>query len=149
MLKPAHEFAFELRQFGHISREAAGLSSRISWDKSHFSRFPTIEFGPLVIPVGQDLTPSLIGFTNLAQDTDGATSSRRWDTVGGGFNFVSYSQDASPGIMTRRFSAGCDPFGVRRSTTKSAASCTMTALVVVFAPFSMYAESNAVQNWMP
>ena len=107
------EFAFELlTNSGNLVREAAGTVIQDQLGQIGIAvDFQTIEFGPLVtFLLGQDFDAIMIGFTNLAQDTDARNVfTPVGDTVGGGFNFVSYRNDRVTELYDEALSLpGCD-----------------------------------------
>jgi len=149
------EFAFELlTNSGNLVREAAGTVIQDQLGQIGIAvDFQTIEFGPLVtFLLGQDFDAIMIGFTNLAQDTDARNVfTPVGDTVGGGFNFVSYRNDRVTALYDEALSLpGCD-LSERQALYHEISQILHEELPWwwLFAPFSMYAESNAVQNWMP
>ncbi len=149
------EFAFELlTNSGNLVREAAGTVIQDQLGQIGIAvDFQTIEFGPLVtFLLGQDFDAIMIGFTNLAQDTDARNVfTPVGDTVGGGFNFVSYRNDRVTELYDEALSLpGCD-LSERQALYHEISQILHDEVPWwwLFAPFSMYAESNAVQNWMP
>ena len=73
------------------------------------------------------------------------------DLVGGGFNFVSYSNDRVTELYNEALALpGCD-FAERQALYHEVSRILHDELpwLWLFAPFSMYAESNSVQNWHP
>ena len=95
--EPGTPFAFELlTNSGNLVREAAGTVIQDQLGQIGIAvDFQTQEFGALVqFLLGQDFDAIMIGFTNLDQDTDARNVfTPVGDLVGGGFNFVSYSND--------------------------------------------------------
>ena len=148
-------FSFQLlTNSGNVVREAAGTViqdqlGRIGIDVD----FQTQEFGALVqFLLGQDFDAIMIGFTNLAQDTDARNVfTPVGDTVGGGFNFVSYRNDRVTELYDQALSLpGCD-FAERQALYHEISNILHEELPWwwLFAPKQMYAEANSVQNWMP
>lgn len=149
------EFSFEmLTNSGNLVREAAGTIIQDQLGQIGIDvDFQTQEFGALVtFLLGQDFDAIMIGFTNLAQDTDARNVfTPVGDTVGGGFNFVSYSNDRVTELYDEALSLpGCDLAG-RQELYHEISQILHEELPWwwLFAPFSMYAEANSVQNWMP
>ncbi len=148
-------FAFQLlTNSGNVVREAAGTViqdqlGRIGIDVD----FQTQEFGALVqLLLGQDFDAIMIGFTNLDQDTDARNVfTPVGDGVGGGFNFVSYRNDRVTELYEQALSLpGCD-LGERQALYHEVSQILHDELpwLWLFAPNSMYAEANSVQNWQP
>ena len=149
------EFAFELlTNSGNVVREAAGTIIQDQLGQIGIAvDFQTQEFGALVqFLLGQDFDAIMIGFTNLDQDTDARNVfTPVGDLVGGGFNFVSYSNDRVTELYDQALSLpGCD-FAERQALYHEISNILHDELPWwwLFAPFSMYAEANSVQNWMP
>ena len=149
------EFAFELlTNSGNLVREAAGTVIQDQLGQIGIAvDFQTQEFGALVqFLLGQDFDAIMIGFTNLDQDTDARNVfTPVGDLVGGGFNFVSYSNDRVTELYNEALALpGCD-FAERQALYHEVSRILHEELpwLWLFAPFSMYAESNSVQNWHP
>jgi len=149
------EFAFELlTNSGNLVREAAGTVIQDQLGQIGIAvDFQTQEFGALVqFLLGQDFDAIMIGFTNLDQDTDARNVfTPVGDLVGGGFNFVSYSNERVTELYNEALALpGCD-FHERQALYHEISRILHNDLPWwwLFAPFSMYAESNSVQNWMP
>ena len=149
------EFAFELlTNSGNLVREAAGTVIQDQLGQIGIAvDFQTQEFGALVqFLLGQDFDAIMIGFTNLDQDTDARNVfTPVGDLVGGGFNFVSYSNDRVTELYNEALALpGCD-FAERQALYHEVSRILHDELpwLWLFAPFSMYAESNSVQNWHP
>lgn len=149
------EFAFELlTNSGNLVREAAGTVIQDQLGQIGIAvDFQTQEFGALVqFLLGQDFDAIMIGFTNLDQDTDARNVfTPVGDLVGGGFNFVSYSNDRVTELYNEALALpGCD-FHERQALYHEVSRILHNDLPWwwLFAPFSMYAEANSVQNWMP
>ncbi len=153
--EPGTEFAFELlTNSGNVVREAAGTIIQDQLGQIGIAvDFQTQEFGALVqFLLGQDFDAIMIGFTNLDQDTDARNVfTPVGDLVGGGFNFVSYRNDRVTELYDQALSLpGCD-FAERQALYHEISNILHEELPWwwLFAPFSMYAEANSVQNWMP
>lgn len=149
------EFAFELlTNSGNVVREAAGTVIQDQLGQIGIAvDFQTQEFGALVqFLLGQDFDAIMIGFTNLDQDTDArSVFTPVGDLVGGGFNFVSYSNDRVTELYDLALALpGCD-FAERQALYHEVSQILHEDLPWwwLFAPKSMYAEANSVQNWMP
>ena len=149
------EFAFELlTNSGNVVREAAGTVIQDQLGQIGIAvDFQTQEFGALVqFLLGQDFDAIMIGFTNLDQDTDArSVFTPVGDLVGGGFNFVSYSNDRVTELYDQALALpGCD-FAERQALYHEVSQILHEDLPWwwLFAPKSMYAEANSVQNWMP
>ena len=149
------EFAFQLlTNSGNLVREAAGTVIQDQLGQIGIDvDFQTQEFGALVtFLLGQDFDAIMIGFTNLAQDTDARNVfTPVGDSVGGGFNFVSYRNDRVTELYDEALSLpGCD-LSERQALYHEISQILHDEVPWwwLFAPFSMYAESNSVQNWMP
>ena len=149
------EFAFELlTNSGNLVREAAGTVIQDQLGQIGIAvDFQTQEFGALVtFLLGQDFDAIMIGFTNLDQDTDARdVFTPVGDQVGGGFNFVSYSNDRVTELYDEALALpGCD-FHERQALYHEVSQILHDDVPWwwLFAPFSMYAESNSVQNWHP
>lgn len=153
--EPGTSFSFELlTNSGNLVREAAGTViqdqlGQIGVDVD----FQTQEFGALVqFLLGQDFDAIMIGFTNLDQDTDARNVfTPVGDLVGGGFNFVSYRNDRVTELYDEALALpGCS-FEGRQALYHEISRILHEDLPWwwLFAPFSMYAEANSVQNWMP
>ena len=148
-------FAFELlTNSGNLVREAAGTVIQDQLGQIGIAvDFQTQEFGALVqFLLGQDFDAIMIGFTNLDQDTDARNVfTPVGDLVGGGFNFVSYRNDRVTELYDEALALpGCS-FEGRQALYHEISQILHDDLPWwwLFAPFSMYAESNSVQNWMP
>lgn len=149
------EFAFELlTNSGNLVREAAGTVIQDQLGQIGIAvDFQTQEFGALVqFLLGQDFDAIMIGFTNLDQDTDARNVfTPVGDLVGGGFNFVSYSNDRVTELYNEALALpGCD-FYERQALYHEVSRILHNDLPWwwLFAPFSMYAEANSVLNWNP
>ena len=149
------EFAFELlTNSGNVVREAAGTVIQDQLGQIGIAvDFQTQEFGALVqFLLGQDFDAIMIGFTNLDQDTDArSVFTPVGDLVGGGFNFVSYSNERVTELYDQALALpGCD-FAERQALYHEVSRILHEDLPWwwLFAPKSMYAEANSVQNWMP
>ena len=153
--EPGTPFAFELlTNSGNLVREAAGTVIQDQLGQIGIAvDFQTQEFGALVqFLLGQDFDAIMIGFTNLDQDTDARNVfTPVGDLVGGGFNFVSYSNDRVTELYDQALALpGCD-ISERQALYHEVSRILHEELPWwwLFAPFSMYAESNSVQNWHP
>ena len=149
------EFSFELlTNSGNLVREAAGTVIQDQLGQIGIDvNFQTQEFGALVqFLLGQDFDAIMIGFTNLDQDTDARNVfTPVGDLVGGGFNFVSYRNDRVTELYDQALALpGCD-FHERQALYHEVSRILHDEVPWwwLFAPFSMYAEANSVQNWMP
>ena len=149
------EFAFELlTNSGNVVREAAGTVIQDQLGQIGIAvDFQTQEFGALVqFLLGQDFDAIMIGFTNLDQDTDArSVFTPVGDLVGGGFNFVSYSNDRVTELYDQALALpGCD-FAERQALYHEVSQILHDDLPWwwLFAPKSMYAEANSVENWTP
>ena len=148
-------FAFELlTNSGNLVREAAGTVIQDQLGQIGIAvDFQTQEFGALVqFLLGQDFDAIMIGFTNLDQDTDARNVfTPVGDLVGGGFNFVSYRNDRVTELYDQALALpGCD-HEERKALYHEVSRILHDDLPWwwLFAPFSMYAEANSVQNWSP
>ena len=148
-------FAFEmLTNSGNLVREAAGTVIQDQLGQIGIDvDFQLQEFGALVtFLLGQDFDAIMIGFTNLAQDTDARNVfTPVGDLVGGGFNFVSYRNDRVTELYDQALTLpGCD-LAERQALYHEISQILHEELPWwwLFAPNSMYAESNAVGNWQP
>ena len=148
-------FEFELlTNSGNLVREAAGTVIQDQLGQIGIGvDFQAQEFGALVqFLLGQDFDAIMIGFTNLDQDTDARNVfTPVGDLVGGGFNFVSYRNDRVTELYDQALALpGCD-FSERQALYHEVSQILHDELPWwwLFAPNSMYAESNAVQNWHP
>ena len=148
-------FAFELlTNSGNLVREAAGTVIQDQLGQIGIAvDFQTQEFGALVqFLLGQDFDAIMIGFTNLDQDTDARNVfTPVGDLVGGGFNFVSYRNDRVTELYDQALALpGCD-HEERKALYHEVSRILHDDLPWwwLFAPFSMYAEANSVQNWAP
>jgi peptide/nickel transport system substrate-binding protein len=148
-------FAFELlTNSGNATREQAGTIIQDQLGNIGISvDFQAIEFGALVqLLLGQDFDAIMIGFTNIDQDTDArSVFTPVGDVVGGGFNFVSYRNDRVTELYDQALALpGCD-FAERQALYHEVSQILHEELPWwwLFAPNSMYAESNSVQNWQP
>ena len=146
-------FAFELlTNSGNLVREAAGTVIQDQLGQIGIAvDFQTQEFGALVqFLLGQDFDAIMIGFTNLDQDTDARNVfTPVGDLVGGGFNFVSYRNDRVTELYDQALALpGCD-HEERKALYHEVSRILHDDLPWwwLFAPFSMYAEANSVQNW--
>jgi len=153
--EPGTPFAFELlTNSGNLVREAAGTVIQDQLGQIGIDvDFQTQEFGALVqFLLGQDFDAIMIGFTNLDQDTDARNVfTPVGDLVGGGFNFVSYRNDRVTELYDEALALpGCS-FEGRQALYHEISRILHEDLPWwwLFAPFSMYAEANSVQNWMP
>ncbi len=153
--EPGTPFAFELlTNSGNLVREAAGTVIQDQLGQIGIAvDFQTQEFGALVqFLLGQDFDAIMIGFTNLDQDTDARNVfTPVGDLVGGGFNFVSYRNDRVTELYDEALALpGCS-FEGRQALYHEISQILHDDLPWwwLFAPFSMYAEANSVQNWMP
>lgn len=153
--EPGTPFAFELlTNSGNLVREAAGTVIQDQLGQIGIEvDFQTQEFGALVqFLLGQDFDAIMIGFTNLDQDTDARNVfTPVGDLVGGGFNFVSYRNDHVTELYDEALALpGCS-FEGRQALYHEISRILHEDLPWwwLFAPFSMYAEANSVQNWMP
>ena len=153
--EPGTPFAFELlTNSGNLVREAAGTVIQDQLGQIGIAvDFQTQEFGALVqFLLGQDFDAIMIGFTNLDQDTDARNVfTPVGDLVGGGFNFVSYRNDRVTELYDEALALpGCS-FEGRQALYHEISRILHEELPWwwLFAPFSMYAEANSVQNWMP
>lgn len=153
--EPGTPFAFELlTNSGNLVREAAGTVIQDQLGQIGIEvDFQTQEFGALVqFLLGQDFDAIMIGFTNLDQDTDARNVfTPVGDLVGGGFNFVSYRNDRVTELYDEALALpGCS-FEGRQALYHEISRILHEELPWwwLFAPFSMYAEANSVQNWMP
>ena len=148
-------FEFELiTNAGNAVREAAGTVIQDQLGKIGIAvDFQTQEFGAMVqFLLGQDFDAIMVGFTNIDQDTDArSVFTPVGDVVGGGFNFVSYSNERVTELYDQALALpGCD-FAERQALYHEVSRILHEELPWwwLFAPNAMYAESNAVQNWMP
>ena len=153
--EPGTAFSFELlTNSGNLVREAAGTVIQDQLGQIGIDvDFQTQEFGALVqFLLGQDFDAIMIGFTNLDQDTDARNVfTPVGDLVGGGFNFVSYRNDRVTELYDEALALpGCS-FEGRQALYHEISRILHDELPWwwLFAPFSMYAEANSVQNWMP
>ncbi len=153
--EPGTEFAFELlTNSGNLVREAAGTVIQDQLGQIGIAvDFQTQEFGALVqFLLGQDFDAIMIGFTNIDQDTDARNVfTPVGDLVGGGFNFVSYRNDRVTELYDQALALpGCD-FAERQALYHEVSQILHDELPWwwLFAPYSMYAEANSVQNWQP
>ncbi|PJF20754.1 MAG: hypothetical protein CUN56_14570, partial [Phototrophicales bacterium] len=95
----------------------------------------------------------LIGFTNILPDTsDGeGVFTPTGDTVGGGFNFVSYNNPKVTELYRQAANLpGCS-FEERQALYWEIGEILHNELpwIPLFAPNVMYAEANSVANWDP
>ncbi len=153
--EPGTEFAFELiTNSGNLVREAAGTVIQDQLGQIGIAvDFQTQEFGAMVeFLLGQDFDAIMVGFTNIDQDTDARNVfTPVGDIVGGGFNFVSYSNDRVTELYDQALALpGCD-FAERQALYHEVSRILHDELPWwwLFAPNAMYAESNAVHNWEP
>jgi peptide/nickel transport system substrate-binding protein len=148
-------FAFELlTNSGNLVREAAGTVIQDQLGQIGIAvDFQTQEFGALVqFLLGQDFDAIMIGFTNLDQDTDARNVfTPVGDLVGGGFNFVSYRNDHVTELYNEALALPGCAFEGRQALYHEISRILHDDLPWwwLFAPFSMYAEANSVQNWNP
>ncbi len=153
--EPGTAFAFELlTNSGNLVREAAGTVIQDQLGQIGIAvDFQTQEFGALVqFLLGQDFDAIMIGFTNLDQDTDARNVfTPVGDLVGGGFNFVSYRNDRVTELYDEALALPGCAFEGRQALYHEISRILHEDLPWwwLFAPFSMYAEANSVQNWMP
>ena len=153
--EPGTPFAFELlTNSGNLVREAAGTVIQDQLGQIGIAvDFQIQEFGALVtFLLGQDFDAIMIGFTNLSQDTDARNVfTPVGDLVGGGFNFVSYRNARVTELYDQALTLpGCDL--VERQALYHEISQILHEELPwwwLFAPNSMYAESNSLQNWQP
>ena len=153
--EPGTPFAFEMiTNSGNLVREASGTVIQDQLGQIGIDvDFQLQEFGPLVTRLlGQDFDAIIIGFTNLAQDTDARNVfTPVGDLVGGGFNFVSYRNDRVTELYHQALTLpGCD-IAERQALYHEISQILHEELPWwwLFAPNSMFAESNALQNWEP
>ena len=153
--EPGTPFEFQLlTNSGNLVREAAGTIIQDQLGQIGIAvDFQTQEFGALVQHLlGQDFDAIMIGFTNLDQDTDARNVfTPVGDGVGGGFNFVSYRNDRVTELYDQALALpGCD-FAERQALYHEVSQILHDELpwLWLFAPNSMYAEANSVQNWQP
>lgn len=153
--EPGTPFEFQLlTNSGNLVREAAGTIIQDQLGQIGIAvDFQTREFGALVQRLlGQDFDAIMIGFTNLDQDTDARNVfTPVGDGVGGGFNFVSYRNDRVTELYDQALALpGCD-FAERQALYHEVSQILHDELpwLWLFAPNSMYAEANSVQNWQP
>ena len=153
--EPGTVFSFELlTNSGNLVREAAGTVIQDQLGQIGIDvDFQAQEFGALVqFLLGQDFDAIMIGFTNLDQDTDARNVfTPVGDLVGGGFNFVSYRNDRVTELYDEALALpGCS-FEGRQALYHEISRILHEDLPWwwLFAPFSMYAEANSIQNWMP
>jgi len=153
--EPGTPFEFQLlTNSGNVTREAAGTIIQDQLGQIGISvDFQTQEFGSLVtLLLGQEFDAILIGFTNLDQDTDARdVFTPVGDSVGGGFNFVSYNNP----MVTEMYQEalvleGCD-LEERQAIYHEIGQILHDELpwLWLFATNEMYAEANSVQNWTP
>ena len=153
--EPGTPFAFELlTNSGNLVREAAGTVIQDQLGQIGIAvDFQTQEFGALVqFLLGQDFDAIMIGFTNLDQDTDARNVfTPVGDLVGGGFNFVSYRNDHVTELYNEALALPGCAFEGRQALYHEISRILHDDLPWwwLFAPFSMYAEANSVQNWNP
>ena len=153
--EPGTPFAFELlTNSGNLVREAAGTVIQDQLGQIGIAvDFQTQEFGALVqFLLGQDFDAIMIGFTNLDQDTDARNVfTPVGDLVGGGFNFVSYRNDRVTELYNEALALPGCAFEGRQALYHEVSRILHDDLPWwwLFAPFSMYAEANSVQNWNP
>ena len=153
--EPGTPFDFQLlTNSGNLVREAAGTVIQDQLGQIGIDvDFRTKEFGALVGDLlGQDFDAIMIGFTNIDQDTDARNVfTPIGDGVGGGFNFVSYRNDRVTELYDQALALpGCD-FAERQALYHEVSQILHDDLpwLWLFAPNSMYAEANSVQNWQP
>jgi len=153
--EPGTPFEFELlTNSGNLIREAAGTIIQDQLGQIGMSvDFQTQEFGSLVtLLLGQEFDAIMIGFTNIDQDTDARdVFTPTGDSVGGGFNFVSYNNPEVTEMYQEALALpGCD-LEERQEIYYEIGQILHDELpwLWLFAPNAMYAESNSVQNWNP
>ncbi len=153
--EPGTPFEFQLlTNSGNLIREAAGTIVQDQLGQIGISvDFQTQEFGSLVtLLLGQEFDAIMIGFTNIDQDTDARdVFTPVGDSVGGGFNFVSYNNPTVTQLYQDALALpGCD-LGERQAIYHEIGQILHDELpwLWLFAPNAMYAESNAVQGWDP
>jgi peptide/nickel transport system substrate-binding protein len=150
--EPGTPFEFQLlTNSGNLVREAAGTIIQDQLGQIGISvDFQAMEFGSLVtLLLGQNYDAILIGFTNIDPDTDGrSVLTPVGDTVGGGFNFVSYNNEEVTALYNKALSLpGCD-LGERQAIYYEIGQILHDELpwLWLFAPNGMFAESNSVKN---
>jgi len=153
--EPGTPFEFQLlTNSGNLIREAAGTIIQDQLGQIGIAvDFQTQEFGSLVtLLLGQEFDAIMIGFTNIDQDTDARdVFTPVGDSVGGGFNFVSYNNPMVTEMYQEALALpGCD-LEERQAIYHEIGQILHDELpwLWLFAPNAMYAESNAVQNWNP
>lgn len=153
--EPGTPFEFELiTNSGNVTREAAGTIIQDQLGQIGIAvDFQTQEFGSLVTYLlGQEYDAILIGFTNIDQDTDArSVLTSIGDSVGGGFNFVSYNNPEVTDLYQEALVLpGCD-LEERQALYHQIGDILHDELpwLWLFATNEMYAESNAVENWEP
>jgi peptide/nickel transport system substrate-binding protein len=154
--EPGTPFAFELAtNSGNVVREATGTIIQDQLGQIGISvDFQAQEFGALVTRLlGQEVDAILIGFSNILPDTSGGQGvfTPTGDTLGGGFNFVSYNNpEVTELYQQAAVLPGCD-FNERQEMYWRISEILNEELpwLPLFAPNVMYAESNSVGNWEP
>jgi peptide/nickel transport system substrate-binding protein len=153
--EPGTEFRFTLRtNAGNLARESSGTIIQDQLGQLGIQvDFEAIDFGALVEELlGQEYDAIIIGFTNLDQDADGrGTYTPSSDTVGGGFNFVSYNNPEVTRLYQEAVSVpGCDADD-RAALTFQAQAILAEELpwLPLYSPLAMRAARNEVQNWSP
>jgi peptide/nickel transport system substrate-binding protein len=151
--EPGTEFRFTLRtNAGNLAREASGTIIQDQLGQIGIVvEFEAIDFGALVQELlAQEFDAIIIGFTNLAPDADGRdVYNPSNDTVGAGFNFVSYNNPEVTRLYNEAASLpGCNA-EERAALTFQAQAILREELAwtPLFAPLSMRAASNSVENW--
>jgi len=153
--EPGTPFSFELiTNSGNQVREATGTIMQDQLGQIGIEvDFQTQEFGALVERLlGQEYDAIIIGFTNIAPDTDARnTLTPVGDTVGGGFNFVSYSNPEVTELYNRAASLPGCALEERQELYHDISLILNEELpwLWLFAPNVMYAEQNSVSNWNP
>ena len=153
--EPGTEFIFNLKtNAGNLAREASGTIMQDQLGQIGIQvDFQAIDFGALVEELlGQEFDAIIIGFTNLNQDADARSVYLPLnDTVGGGFNFVSYNNPEVSQLYQDALAVpGCDA-DERAALTFQAQAILAQELpwMPLFAPLAMRAASNDVSNWDP
>lgn len=153
--EPGTEFQFSIRtNAGNLAREASGTIIQDQLGQIGIQvNFEAIDFGALVEELlAQEFDAIIIGFTNIEPDADGRNVfDPTSDTVGGGFNFVSYNNPEVTRLYQEAMSLpGCDA-DERAALTFQAQAIVAEELpwLPLFAPMAMRAASNDVENWAP
>ncbi len=154
--EPGTTLSFELAtNSGNVVREATGTIFQDQLGQIGIEvDFVTQEFGALVTRLlGQEVDAILIGFTNIQPDTaDGSgVFTPTGDTVGGGFNFVSYNNPRVTELYQQAATLpGCG-FEERQALYWEIGEILHNDLpwLPLFAPNVMYAEANSVGNYDP